>query len=450
MDSLGLLGLGPVGVIVGSMFERVLQRQRTPYVIATWVSVVLLFTLYTEWSLLISRHWHWTPILLVMTNVIATTSAWDSVIWLHEHPKIPTQHYYIGWALFWVSLILIAGSPNLAVSWVAIEFSTLASGALIILMGSHQALEAAWKYIVIASVGLALGLIGIIFLYAALQFQDLGWTTLNYTNLAHHYRAIPPIVRALATILIVSGIGTKVGLVPFHTWLPDAHSEAPSPVSGLLSGVLLGLCLITIERFVTSIILPGGSFLSGFHLLTLFGTLSVVVGSLALLVQRDVKRLLAYSSLEQMGMIAIALGIDTPLARLAALLQLVFHALVKSTLFYAGGHLSVIYQTKDLDKLVNIRHTHKPLVILWTLGILALAGIPPLGLAYSEWLILAALWNGHMVLLIIMAISLLMTFMALMYHVLRQLWGSHDLFFPKVAPSNSVVDVTEVKGESVL
>ncbi|WP_053958844.1 proton-conducting transporter membrane subunit [Sulfobacillus thermosulfidooxidans] len=450
MEVLGLLALGPIGVIVGVMLERTLKRQQTTYVIAIWVTLVLLFTFYKEWSFLAKGHWHWTPILLVMTNLIAMTSAWDSIIWLHEHPEIPSQRYYLGWALFWASLILIAGSSNLAVSWVAIEFSTLASGALILLMGSHQALEAAWKYIVIASVGLALGLVGIIFLYAALQFQDMGWTTLNYMNLAHHYRAIPPIVRTVATILIVSGIGTKVGLVPFHTWLPDAHSEAPSPVSGLLSGVLLGLCLITIERFVTSIILPGGTVLSGYHLLTLFGALSMMVGSLALLVQRDVKRLLAYSSLEQMGIVAVALGIDTPLSRYAALLQLVFHAVVKSTVFYAGGHLSVIYHTKDLDKLVNIRHTHKALVILWALGILALAGIPPLGLAYSEWLILAALWDGHIVLLLIMALSLLLTFVALMYHLLRQLWGSRDLFFPKVSRNNPLVEVKDVKGDVIL
>lgn len=417
---------GPLGVIVLALAGHYLRWPRVPEIIAIWVSVTLIGTgLLSYQGILVGN---WPAILVMIVNLVAATSAWDSIPWGHEHPNMRRRRYYVWWPLFWTALIAIALASNLAVAWLAIEFSTLASGALIVEMGSRRALEAAWKYIVIASVGLALGLIGIIFVYGSLRYQALGWTTLNYSNLAHVYRHIPLIVREVATIFVVSGIGTKVGMVPFHTWLPDAHSEAPSPVSGLLSGLLLGLCLITIVRFIQAVPLPSSVGFSGPHLLLAFGTLSLVVGSLALLVQRDIKRLLAYSTIEQVGIMAIGFGIGTPWAETAALLQFAFHAVIKSTLFYTGGHLSVVYHSKRLDKITGIAQDHRTLAAVWATGILALAGLPPLGLAYSEWMILQALWqNNALALLIILTAALVLTFAALLYHLLRGLWGGLDV-----------------------
>lgn len=417
---------GPAVVIFLALTGHYFRMSRVAEAVAIWVTVVLIGTAF--WSYHGIMAGQWSSILVMLVNFVAATSAWDSIRWGQEHPHMRRRRYYIWWPLFWGSLVAIALASNLAVAWLAIEFSTLASGALIVEMGSRRALEAAWKYIVIASVGLALGLIGIIFVYGSLRFEALGWQTLNYANLAHSYRDIPLIVREIATIFVVSGIGTKVGLVPFHTWLPDAHSEAPSPVSGLLSGILLGLCLVTIVRFIHAVSLPAGVTFSGPHLLLVFGTLSLVVGSLALLVQRDIKRLLAYSTIEQVGIMAIGFGIGTPWAETAALLQLAFHAVIKSTLFYTGGHLSVVYRSKRLDKITGIAHQHLGLAITWAIGILALAGLPPLGLAYSEWMILQALWQGHAIgLLIIVTVSLALTFAALSYHLLRGLWGGLDV-----------------------
>ncbi|WP_430626344.1 proton-conducting transporter membrane subunit [Sulfobacillus thermotolerans] len=327
-------------------------------------------------------------------------------------------------ASFWLSLNVIAWSPNLAVSWLAIEFSTLASGALIVLGNTPQALEAAWKYIVIASVGLALGLMGIIFIYGSLRSQGLGWQTLSYVNLWRHHAHIAGIIRAVATLLVVGGIGTKVGLVPFHTWLPDAHSEAPSPVSGLLSGVLLGLCLITLVRFIQAVPVPSESVLSGPHLLLGFGMASVAMGALALFVQHDIKRLLAYSSIEQMGIMAIGFGLGTPLAETAALWQYAFHAVIKSTLFFTSGHLTERYHSKNLGHITDLARQHPKMAGLWAVGILALAGLPPLGLAYSEWMILWALWQSHALWALgTMSTALVLTFTALLYHLLKGLWG---------------------------
>ncbi len=421
-----LYGLGPLVVILLALLGHRYRWERLRQMVAVWVSVVLVGTGALAYGGI--AHGHFSPILVMLTNLVAATSAWDSVRWGQEHPDMRPRRYYLWWALFWASLITIALARDLAIAWLAIEFSTLASGALIVEMGNRRALEAAWKYIVIASVGLAMGIIGILFVYGSLRTQGLGWQTLSYYNILHHFHEISPIVRETATILIVSGIGTKVGLAPFHTWLPDAHSEAPSPVSGLLSGILLGLCLVTIDRFVTAVPLPAETLFSGPHLLLIFGTLSVVVGTLALLVQRDIKRLLAYSSIEQMGIMAVGFGVGTPWARDAALLQFAFHAVIKSTLFYIGGHLSVVYHTKRLDKITDIVRQHRGLAVAWAIGILALAGLPPLGLAYSEWMILQALWQDHStVVLIVLSAALVLAFAALLYHLLRGLWGGFEI-----------------------
>lgn len=418
-----LLETGPVGVIVLAFVGRHSLSDGIRKVIAMWVTLVFLSTV--VWAYPQLRQGGMTPWLLVGTNFVAATSAWDSVWWGREHPAIKTLRYYLWWSLFWASLTAIAVSENLVLSWLAIEFSTLVSGALIVEMRNRRALEAAWKYIIIASVGLFMAVIGILFVYASLRFYQLGWHTLDYTNLRSHAALIPPMVKEISTILIVSGIGTKVGLVPFHTWLPDAHSEAPSPASGLLSGVLLGLCLVTIDRVLSAAPVSSAMLLSGPHLLLVLGSLSVVVGTFALLAQKDVKRLLAYSSIEQMGIAAVGFGINTPFTREAALLQLAFHAVIKSSLFYIGGHLSVSYGSTRLVRMTNMFSRTRRLAVPWAIGIVALAGLPPLGLAYSEWMILFGLWQAHLwAVLVILTLSLALGFAALLYHLLRGMWGA--------------------------
>ncbi len=433
MSSSWALGGPAVPLVVAAVLRRH-STQRWYAVIAIWTSLVWLAVGGLTWHPLIQgRTW---AILLDVTNLVAATSAWDSVGWLREHPRMAPHRYYGWWSLFWAALLGIALAHNLALAWLAVEFSTLTSGALIIEVGDRHALEAAWKYILIASVGLIVGLIGLVFLYASLQYQTLGWATLNYQNLHGQFPHVAPIIRTLATVFIVAGFGTKAGLVPFHTWLPDAHSEAPSPVSGMLSGVLLGLSLFTVVRFVEAVPTARGVFLSGPHLLTIFGTLSVVIGALALLVQRDIKRLFAYSSIEQVGIMAVAAGLGTKAALSLALLQFVLHAVIKSSVFYGAGHLSVMYQTQRLKKITGLLARHPAGAVWWAVGILALAGLPPLGLAYSEWLIFRQLWQHHAYLVIgLVAASLTLTFAALTYHLMRNLWRDMDALAPAAAAS---------------
>ncbi len=417
---------GPLAVLLMVQIGHYFKMPYISQAVAVWVTVD--FTVMSALSLTGILQGHWTPILAGLVNFVAMTSAWDSVRFGQEHPHMHRRRYYVWWPLFWASLLAIATAGNIATAWLAIEFSTLASGALIVEMGGRRALEAAWKYIVIASVGLALALIGIIFVYGSLRAHNMGWSTLSFANLARFSPRIPLVIRQFATVLVLSGIGTKVGLVPFHTWLPDAHSEAPSPVSGMLSGMLLGLCLITIVRFIHAVPITGDAFFTGPHLLLIFGTLSVMVGALALLVQRDIKRLLAYSSIEQLGIMAIGFGIGTPLAETAALLQMALHAVIKSTLFYASGHISHLYHTKQLNKITQLAHVNVRLAVIWSVGLLALAGLPPLGLAYSEWMILQALWQSHNIwVLIFLTAALILTFTALLYHLVKVLWSDTDM-----------------------
>ena len=418
-----LFETGPLCVLLMAFAGRRVHANTLHAVITGIVSLFFIVTAIWLFPLLFAgdfRSW-----IILMTNLIAVTSAWDSIWWGLEHRHMNVHRYYVWWALFWASLIAIASSNNLVLSWLAIEFSSLASGAVIVEMGNRRALEAAWKYIVIASVGLFMAVIGVLFVYASLRFQNLGWHTLDYTNIHAYYKSIPPLVRELATILIVCGIGTKAGLVPFHTWLPDAHSEAPSPASGLLSGVLLGLSLITIDMYIEAAPVPSSTWLSGTHLLLFFGCLSVLVGTLALLVQSDIKRLLAYSSIEQMGITAVGFGIHTSLGYDAALLQLGFHAVIKSSLFYLSGHLSIRYGSKRLKQITNIAALNRPLGVAWAILMLALAGLPPMGLAYSEWMILLGLWQGHLWgVLVVVSLSLVLGFAALVHHLMAGLWGA--------------------------
>ena len=414
-----LIGPGVVFLLAVLIGRR--WSQRWSYITALWVSLAWIASTALSWHALMRGQE--SAILVGVTNGIAATSSWDSRWWLREHSRVAAHRYYLWWSLFWGALLGIAVAQNLALAWLAVEFSTLTSGALIIELGDRRALEAAWKYILIASVGLVLGLLGIIFLYASLKHQALGWSTLNYGNLHAHVSHIAPVVRELATLFIISGFGTKAGLVPFHTWLPDAHSEAPSPVSGLLSGVLLGLSLFTVGRFLDALPTAPGLFLSGRHLLIGFGTLSIVIGALALLVQRDIKRLLAYSSIEQIGLIAVALGVGSKAALSVALLQFAIHAVIKSSLFYGAGHLTVIYRTKRLHKITGLMMRNPVGAIFWAVGILGLAGLPPFGLAYSEWLIFLQLWQHHQYLVItLVASALTLTFAALTHHLIRTLW----------------------------
>lgn len=288
--------------------------------------------------------------------------------------------------VFGFALLATPVVANLGVLWVAVELTTVVSALLVTAEGSDEALEAGWKYIVIGSAGLAIGLLGIVLIYAA-GVPSLGDSyTPTYTTLAH---AAPhlngPLVRSGFAFVIV-GFGTKVGLVPMHAWLPDAHSEGPSPVSAMLSGALLAAALYAVLRLgaVTQRAV-GPTYVH--VLLLVFGGLSLLLAAFFVLRQNNYKRLLAYSSIEHMGIVSLGLGIGGPIAAYGAFLHVIVHAAGKTLAFFGAGELLSRYETRDADGVRGVIRLAPFTGVMMLLGALAITGVPPFGLFRSELLI---------------------------------------------------------------
>ena len=305
-------------------------------------------------------------------------------------------HYYGFFHLFLFTMMLVVTSNNLIVMWAAIEATTLSSAFLVGIYGQRSSLEAAWKYIIICTVGVAFGLFGTILVYAnAASFMPDAHNAIFWSEVLKHAGQLDPTLMHLAFVFILIGFGTKTGLFPMHAWLPDAHSEAPSPTSALLSAVLLNCALLVILRFhiiITEAI--GPQFPN--TLLVVFGLLSVAVAAFFILVQQDVKRLLAYSSVENMGLIAVALGIGGPLGVLAALLHTLNHSLAKTLLFCGSGNVLLKYGTRDLGVVRGMLKLMPFSAVLLAGGALALGGMPPFNIFLSEFMtVTAGLAAGH-------------------------------------------------------
>jgi hydrogenase-4 component F len=288
--------------------------------------------------------------------------------------------------LFGLALLATPMVANLGVMWVAVELTTVVSALLVTSEGSDQSLEAGWKYIVIGSAGLAVGLLGIVLIYAA-GIPILGdHYTPTYTRLA---QAGPHLSRPLVYAgfaFVIVGFGTKVGLVPMHAWLPDAHSEGPSPISAMLSGALLAAALYAVLRVGAIAQLAVGA--SYVHVLLLvFGSLSLVLAGLFALRQSNYKRLLAYSSIEHMGIVSLGLGIGGPIAAYGAFFHVIVHAAGKSLAFFGAGELLSRYESREVDDVHGVLRAAPFTGLMVLLAALAIAGVPPFGIFRSELLI---------------------------------------------------------------
>jgi hydrogenase-4 component F len=298
--------------------------------------------------------------------------------------------YHSMYQLFNFTMLLALLTNNMGILWVALEAATLTTVLLVSLYRTPESLEAAWKYFILCGVGIAQALFGTILLYFAAE-KVLGaeggallWTELNAVK-----NALEPTVLSLAFVFLLVGYGTKVGLVPLHNWLPDAHAEGPTPVSAVLSGLLLNVALYAVIRCK---VLVEGSLQSPFakELLMGFGLVSVVAAAFLLSRQKDIKRLFAYSSIEHMGIITFAFGMGGPIANFAGLLHMTVHSLTKSAIFFAVGHAAQKAGTQVIDGIRGLI-TISP-VIGWglALGSLAILGMPPFGVFASEFLILTS------------------------------------------------------------
>ncbi|MDA8179627.1 MAG: proton-conducting transporter transmembrane domain-containing protein [Desulfobacteria bacterium] len=298
--------------------------------------------------------------------------------------KVRMYHVWIN--LFVLSMVVVVCSHHLALQWVAVEATTLFSAPLIYLHGDRRGMEAAWKYLLICSVGIAFAFLGIIFLSRA-----AGDVPLTYTALPLAAKRLDPRFLRLAFLFFLVGYGTKMGLAPMHTWLPDAHSQAPAPASAMLSGVLLNCALLSILRVAP--IVPGAY---ASPLLILFGILSIAVPALLVAVQRDIKRLLAFSSIENMGIVVLGLGFGGA-ARPAALLHVLNHSVAKVLLFLVAGDLILRFDTQKIRQIHGIlRETPLRGVLLFG-GILAITGSPPFGAFWSEFgILVGGIAGGHL------------------------------------------------------
>jgi hydrogenase-4 component F len=303
--------------------------------------------------------------------------------------------YHAMFQSFMFAMLLSLLSNNMGILWVGLEAATLATVLLVSLYRTPESLEAAWKYFILGGVGIAQALFGTILLYFAAE-KLLGaeggallWTELNRVS-----ASLEPTVLSLAFVFLLVGYGTKVGLAPLHNWLPDAHAEGPTPVSAVLSGLLLNVALYAVIRCKVLVSGSGGEGFAG-NLLMGFGLLSVVTAAFFLSRQRDIKRMFAYSSIEHMGIVTFAFGMGGPVANFAALLHMTVHSLTKSAIFFAVGHASQKTGTQIMDDIRGLV-TVSPM-IGWglALGTLAILGMPPFGVFASEFLILTTAMREH-------------------------------------------------------
>jgi hydrogenase-4 component F len=333
------------------------------------------------------------------------------------------RFYHATFQLMMFGMNLALTANNIGLMWVAIELATLTTVMMVGIYRTHEAIEAAWKYFILGSVGIALALFGTILVYlAAVSVLGEGLGSMAWSNLLQHASALDPALLNVALIFLLLGYGTKVGLVPMHAWLPDAHAEGPTPVSAVLSGLLLNVALYALLRFKMLIEASPGAIAFG-PLLILLGLVSLLFAAFMLYRRRDIKRLFAYSSIEHMGIIAFAFGMGGPLGNFAGLLQMVMHSLTKSAIFFTVGHVAQVKGTQRIDEIRGLTTSHP--MLGWTLvaGILAVAGLPPFGVFTSEFLLVTSTFARAPVLAVIAVLGLLVAFGALLFQMNRLAFG---------------------------
>ncbi|WP_045880276.1 proton-conducting transporter membrane subunit [Pseudofrankia sp. DC12] len=369
-------------------------------------------------------------VMTIVIGAVATLATWGSISYLdterargHTTPA-RARAYGVLVNLFLATMALAVLANNLGVVWVAIEGTTVATAFLVGHRRTRASLEATWKYVIICSVGIALAFLGTVVLYfASVHAGATGGGGLDFDALAAAAPRLDPDVTRLAIALLLLGYGAKAGLAPFHTWLADAHSQAPAPVSALMSGVLLSVALTTLLRVK---VISDGALGPGFlraGLLTL-GLATLLVAALLLVGQRDYKRMLAYSSQEHMGLLALAAAAGTDLAIAALLLHVLAHGLGKAVLFLSAGHLQLAHDSTAIADARGVLARGPLLGTVFAVGLAALLGLPPFALFASEMGIARGTANAHLAGPLAAAlIAVLVAFVALTRHGIDLLVG---------------------------
>ena len=372
--------------------------------------------------------------LVALTSFIGLTTS----LFSRSYMRIEANHgrlnhnqlrlYHSMFQLFMFTMLLALTTNNMGLLWVAMEAATLTTVLLVSLYRTPASIEAAWKYFILCGVGIAQALFGTILLYFAAEkvLGSSGTTALLWTHLDDVKDQLEPTVLSLAFVFLLVGYGTKVGLAPLHNWLPDAHAEGPTPISAVLSGLLLNVALYAVVR--CKVLVQGSvhSDLAG-NLMMGFGLFSVVLAAFLLWRQKDIKRLFAYSSVEHMGIATFAFGMGGPVANFAALLHMTVHSLIKSSIFFTVGHATQKAGTQIMEKirgLITINPT-----VGWGLmfGTLAILGMPPFGVFTSEFLILITAMRDHPWAIPILLLGLGVAFGAIFTRVQAMVFGETNL-----------------------
>lgn len=373
-------------------------------------------------------------VMLIVIGSVALVATWSSVGYVqaevaHEVSATDIRRYATLVPAFLAAMVLAVLANNLGVLWAAVEATTIVTAFLVGHRRTRASVEATWKYVMICSVGIALAYLGTILVYyAAKQTSIPEHAALDWTQLSTHAAELDPGVMRIAFALLVLGFGAKAGMVPLHSWLPDAHSQAPAPVSALMSGVLLPVAVYALMRYrVIAVASVDPAFVRG--LLLGVGLTSLALAASLVIAQRDYKRLLAYSSIEHMALAVVGLAVGTPLAVAAILLHIMGHGLGKAVLFCGAGQILAVEKTTQISRVRGLLARRPVLAGAFGLGFLALLGMPPFSLFLSELGLARAGTAAGLGWVIALAMALLVViFVAITVHVTPMLLGRPDVF----------------------
>jgi hydrogenase-4 component F len=366
--------------------------------------------------------------IVLNTFVAFTTSLFSAGYIAHELETgrltpAKLRFYHAMYQVMMLGMNLAFVSNNIGLMWVAIETATLTTVLMVGIYRTHEALEAAWKYFILGSVGIGLALFGTILFYMAAQpIVGEGAQAMIWTELVQHSQDFDPGLLSVAFVFLLLGYGTKTGLAPVHAWLPDAHAEGPTPISAVLSGLLLNVALYALLRFKILIAANEEAIAPGPLMITM-GLGSLVFAALMLYRRRDIKRFFAYSSIEHMGIIVFAFGMGGAVANFAGLLHMVMHSLTKSAIFFAVGNIAQVKGTQRMADISGLTQSHPALGWGLVVGVMAIAGLPPMGIFMSEFLVVTSTFAREPLLAVPLVLGLLLAFGALLLRATGMAFG---------------------------
>jgi hydrogenase-4 component F len=390
-------------------------------------AILLLFAEHPRGDLIIVDDFN--IFLIVLTSFVGfTTSVFSASYIAHEieigrlTPAFLRFYHAMYQALMGAMAVALLAN-NIGLMWVGVEVATLSTVMMVGIYRTREAIEAAWKYFILGSVGIGLAFFGTILVYVVAQeVVGEGLPAMTWDLLLKSAPALDPKLLSLAFVFLLVGYGTKVGLAPFHAWLPDAHAEGPTPISAVLSGLLLNVALYALLRFKMVLSANAAAIDVGAIMVTL-GMMSFVFAAFMLYRRRDIKRLFAYSSIEHMGIAAFAFGMGGPLANFAGLLHMTMHSLIKSAIFFAVGHIAQVKGTQRIAAISGISVTHPALAVLFGLAVVAIAGLPPFGMFTSEFMLISSTFARQPALSVVLVVGLLIAFGALVLRLQDIVFG---------------------------